>query len=352
MMYRYKCTIAYEGAAYEGWQSQKNGRSIQEQVEAVLQRLTGKKINVIASGRTDAGVSASAQVCMFDTDRHMTGRKWQGAINAFLPDDIHIVKCEEADPVCFHARYNVRWKKYVYRIHMGEYDVFTRNIACQCPLMLDTDAMREAIPYLIGTHDFTSCNSSPLSEYPDQVRTVFDIDMKVEGNMITLTFRGKGFLRFMVRMMAGALMEVGKHKHAPSYIKEMLDAKDKSFPHKNAPANGLRLEEVNYFDILSLSEEGMVREFLYNDVLPEGYTITQLEEMVKKQEGIVLYAFTTRHSQEMLGIFVKDENQGILYVYDEKNLPAAKSLEEGLSAWCTVHIGPGALHIKTAQVKS
>lgn len=333
MMHRYACKVSYIGIGYEGWQSQTRGTSIQEVIEAVLEKIAQKKINIVASGRTDAGVSASAQVFMFDTDKEMSARKWMGAINGFLPKDIHIIDCEEVDSVRFHARYNVRWKKYVYRIHVGNYDVFTKDIAYQCPIALDTKAMKEAIPFLIGTHDFTSFNSSPLSEYPDQVRTIFDIELKEEGDLITITFCGKGFLRYMVRMMSSALIEVGKHKYAPEHVKEILDAKAKDVPHRNAPACGLCLEEVNYFEICALCEEGMIREYLAMDTLPEGYTLEELEQMVKHSSDGMRFIFTSRHSQEMLGYFIVDEKQGYLYVSCQESMAKGRALLPQLKEW-------------------
>ncbi len=348
MMHRYACRVAYDGAGYEGWQSQTRGTSIQEKIEEILSGICQKKINITASGRTDAGVSASAQVFMFDTEKEMSGRKWMGALNGALPPDIHIMDCQEVDPVLFHARYNVRWKKYVYRINTGPYDVFTKDTAYQCPVKLDVAAMRQAIPYLTGTHDFTSFNSSPLSEYPDQVRTIFDINLETDGDMIILTYRGKGFLRFMVRMMSSALIETGKHKFAPEHVKEILDAKAKNTPHKNAPACGLRLEEVNYFEICALNEQCMVREYLFNDPLPEGYELFQLEKIVKEKERDKVYAFTSRHSQKNLGRFEIHDGQAEMIVFAEADQEKAASLIPQLETWlkkqgytghCTIRIG-------------
>lgn len=333
MMHRYACVVAYDGANYEGWQSQTRGTSIQEKIEEILSRITEQKINIIASGRTDAGVSASAQVFMFETEKEMKPRKWMGALNGALPGDIHIMDCQEVDPVLFHARYNVRWKKYVYRINVGPYDVFTKDTAYQCPVPLDVEAMKQAIPYLIGTHDFTSFNSSPLSEYPDQVRTIYDIQLSSAGNQIILTFRGKGFLRFMVRMMSSALIETGKHKYPPEHVKEILDAKAKNAPHKNAPACGLRLEEVNYFEICALNEQGMVREYLFGDDLPEGISLEELERRVKEKTDDRMYVFTSRHSQENLGCFYLTNGQGTLAVFDAKDQANALSLKEQLETW-------------------
>ena len=121
-MTRLKCTVSYVGKGYDGWQSQKNGKSIQEHLESIISSIENREVHIIGSGRTDAGVSARAQVFCFNTERDMSERKWMGAINAFLPDDIHIMRVEKV-PDTFHARYCVRWKKYTYRINDGPYDV-------------------------------------------------------------------------------------------------------------------------------------------------------------------------------------------------------------------------------------
>ena len=326
-MMRYKCVVSYVGRNYSGWQSQRRGDSIQEILEAVIERITQEKVNVIGSGRTDAGVNAKAQVFMFDTKREMPARKWMGAINAFLPDDIHIMSVEEED-ACFHARYNVRFKQYNYRINHGPYNVFTKDTAFQCPIHLDVEKMREGIHYLVGTHDFTSLNSSSLEEYPDQVRTVSSIILTEEDGVITLAFVGKGFLRYMVRMMASVLIEVGKHKYEPSHIQEILDAKRKSFPHKNSPAEGLTLEYVDYFKTLALHETGMVREFLKgDDTSCTNRELAALEQAIKENASHQFYAMTTRHSQELLGYYEINQGQASIHILEEeRGIPLANIL--------------------------
>ena len=203
---RYKCVVSYVGDHYEGWQSQTRGTSVQEQIEKVLEKIAQTKITITASGRTDAGVNARGQVFMFDCERNMNARKWMGAINAFLPDDIHILSVEEKDSI-FHARFNVRYKTYTYRINNGPYDVFSREYACQFPYPLDIEKMNACIHLFQGTHDFTSFNSSSLAEYPIQVRSIYDVSCKKDGNMLSLTFTGKGFLRYQVRMMSAAILD-------------------------------------------------------------------------------------------------------------------------------------------------
>ncbi len=256
---RYKCTVSYIGKNYCGWQSQRNGDSIQEQIEHALYRLTGQKVNILASGRTDKGVNASGQVFHFDTDKVMRPRKWQGAINAFLPDDIHICSVEEAGPH-FHARYCVRKKTYAYRIHFGEADVFSREYAYQCPYAVDVGKMKDAAKYLVGKHDFAALCSNSFKETPDQVRTIYDISFEKERDMLTIRFTGDGFLRYQVRMMSALLLEIGQGRRKAEDIPVILASRSKRLARKNAHPEGLTLEKVEYFRILAESESTVVKE--------------------------------------------------------------------------------------------
>lgn len=333
-MKKYKCTVAYVGANYSGWQSQLNGRSIQEQIEFVIRNITHEKINITASGRTDAGVNAKGQVFMFESNLEMTERKWMGAINGFLPNDIHILNVEEVNPHLFHSRYNVRMKHYDYCIQTGAYDVFTKDTAYQYCAPLDYKKMVEASKYLIGTHDFTSLNSNSLKEKPNQVRTIFDIRFSKEGDLIRISYYGKGFLRYMVRMMTAELMEVGKGAIQPEDIQKILDARSKTISRKNAPANGLTLMEVDYFEMLALNEQGMVREFLHGDdisFLPVSFE--QLERQREEKKDSWYFAFTGRHDQNIRGYFEVDHDKTILHIFDEEDFLIAESLQKDLNAW-------------------
>lgn len=256
---RYKCTVSYIGKNYCGWQSQRNGDSIQEQIEHALFRLTGRKVNIVASGRTDKGVNAAGQVFHFDCDKVMRPRKWQGAMNAFLPEDIHICRVEEADPH-FHARYCVRKKTYAYRIHFGEADVFSREYAYQCPYEVDVEKMKAAAAFLVGTHDFAALCSNSFQETPDQVRTIYDISFQEDGDMLTIRFTGDGFLRYQVRMMSALLLEIGQDRRKAEDIPGILASRSKRLARKNAHPEGLTLEKVEYFRILAESETTVVKE--------------------------------------------------------------------------------------------
>ncbi len=302
-MKRYKCTVAYDGSRYCGWQSQRNGDSVQEQIEAVIARFTHEDIRITGSGRTDAKVNAEGQVFHFDTDLEMTPYKWKGALNGFLPKDIHIKNVEEVDDM-FHARYCVAGKRYDYRIHIGEYDVHSRNYAYQYPRELDVEKMKEGAAYLVGRHDFTTFNSNSKEETPDQVRTIYSIDIVRVKDMITLSYYGEGFLRYMVRYMTASLIEVGKGTMKPEQIKVMLEAKKKSISKKNVPGEGLTLMEVNYFRILSETEECVIRE-----VLPGDRNIPENTEFV----------LASRHTDEVYGEVFLKENEALVRLKDSKN---------------------------------
>ncbi len=328
---RYKCTVSYVGMHYEGWQSQRKGTSIQEHLEAALESITHRRTITVASGRTDAGVSARGQVFMFESDMDLSARKWMGAINGRLPKDIHVMAVEEVSRI-FHARYCVRKKTYAYRINTGPYDVFTKDCVYQCPYPLDFEKMKEAAKDLVGTHDFSSFNTNSREETPDQVRTIFSVDLSKEGDVITISYTGKGFLRYMVRMMSAQLMEVGRGKEEPSVIRSLLEHPSKLKSRRNARPEGLTLETVDYFELIALNGEGMIREYLYGDILPEDMTLKQIEAQVKEKSVPRRYAFTTRSSQELMGELVISDDC-VLTVNRKEDLAKAESLREGILQW-------------------
>ncbi len=322
---RYKCIVSYVGNHYEGWQSQTKGNSIQEQIETAIQHITQTRTPITASGRTDAGVNAREQVFMFDSERDMDGRKWMGAINAYLPDDIHIMNVEKKDEI-FHSRFNVRYKKYTYRINNGMYDVFSKDIAYQYSVPLDYEKMKECIHVFEGTHDFTSFNSSSLEEYPIQVRSIYKVECHKDGDMISLSFTGKGFLRYQVRMMVASIIDVGRGKITISDVKEMLDAKDRTVKRHNAPACGLTLEHVDYFEMIGLNENIQIREFLRGDVLcHKDWDIVDIEQRIQENRRPCVYAICTRNNQEMKGCLVLNDTNATIYLYD---LDDQKYIEE------------------------
>ncbi|CAM3610021.1 tRNA pseudouridine(38-40) synthase TruA [Erysipelothrix urinaevulpis] len=242
---RYKVTVSYDGSQFHGWQIQNEVRTVQEELEKCLSKIVKKQTTIHGSGRTDAKVHASRQVFHFDASLNMTCDNWYKALNALCPDDIYIQKVEEVDDD-FHARYDVTSKEYCYYVNMGDYDVFNKNYVYQFNHVLDVGQMKEAASYLIGTHDFTSYNATPLDEIENQVRTLYALEITQKDDVLEFKITGTGFLRYMIRMIVGALIECGKHKLNPEDIKEKLELKTKATVPFRAPAEGLYLKRVNY----------------------------------------------------------------------------------------------------------
>ena len=242
---RYKVTVAYDGNKYQGFQSQKNGLGIQDAIEKVLKLIFVKDIRIVMSSRTDAGVHAHGQVFHFDADKIINQAKLQYALNTQLPDDIYIKKIEYVDE-SFHARYSVKTKTYKYLINIGEYDVFKNGYTYQCPFKLDVELMKKGALYYLGTHDFGSFNTSSYLEYPNQVRTILKFDIKQTKNMLTITVTGTGFLRNMVRIMVGTLVDLGRGKKTLKDVKQMIDVPTKDTRRFNIDPHGLYLEKIKY----------------------------------------------------------------------------------------------------------
>ncbi|MBQ9154325.1 MAG: tRNA pseudouridine(38-40) synthase TruA [Solobacterium sp.] len=331
-MKRYKCTVSYCGAAYSGWQTQLNGTSIQEQIESALSTICVREMHITGAGRTDAKVNAWGQVFHFDTDLEMKPARWRSALNGKLPGDIRIRMVEEAEKY-FHARYCVRSKCYEYRINTGEYNVFSRYYAYQCPVELDTEAMKEASAVFVGTHDFTSFNSTTLREMPNQVRTVDSIDFRREGEELVISYTGKGFLRYMVRMMSAALIDAGRHKKSADEIRNMLEERSKRTDRRNAKPEGLTLKEISYYDILSMNDTLMIREWLKDDVIPDWYRIAH-----QTGEQPLSFVLCERRGQRVIGVLeCEPGNNAKLILEEEENMDEAGELILPLNEYLAKH---------------
>ena len=169
---RIALVLAYDGFAYNGWQSQPDGNTIQDHLETALSQLSHEAIKVIGAGRTDAGVSARAMVAHFDTNRHLETWKWVRGTNTYLPYDIRVLKAIEVDEA-FHARFDSKVKTYRYTIDRRGNNPFSFHFADQCFLPLDVEKMSDAATVFLGTHDFTSFNSSDPSL--NMIRTVHEV---------------------------------------------------------------------------------------------------------------------------------------------------------------------------------
>ncbi|MBQ0036119.1 MAG: tRNA pseudouridine(38-40) synthase TruA [Firmicutes bacterium] len=242
---RYKVTVSYDGNNYVGFQSQINGLAIQDVIEKALKKIFVKDIRIVMSSRTDAGVHAIGQVFHFDDERIIKPEKLQYAINSSTPPDIYISKVEYVDEN-FHARFSVKEKTYRYLINIGEYDVFKNGYAYQCHYKLDIDLMKEGAKLYLGTHDFGSFNTSSYSEYPNQVRTIKEFKIVQKKDMLYITVTGTGFLRNMVRIMVGTLIDLARGQKGLADVKKMVDVPSKNTRRYNVDPHGLYLVKIKY----------------------------------------------------------------------------------------------------------
>ena len=239
--------VAYDGTAYAGWQTQKNGTAVQELLEKALFSITGESLCVQGSGRTDSGVHARAQVAHFDTDARMPADKFSFAMNTRLPRDIRILYSEEAD-ADFHARFAAKQKEYRYQLAVAPHEnVFFRNYALHVHNEPDYDLMCAAAEKIIGTHDFAAFKSTGTT-VDSTVRTVFTSCWQKNGSMWTYIVSGNGFLYNMVRIFAGTMLAIGTHTLPPDAIERALHTRFRADAGPTAPAHGLTLWRVSYSD--------------------------------------------------------------------------------------------------------
>ena len=244
-MRRFKLTVEYDGTAYSGWQRQINGPSVQQTLEEALCHLTGERIAVTGSSRTDAGVHALGLCAHFDSASRIPPEKVSFALNTMLPPDIRVRESSLA-PEGFHARYAARGKVYRYVFcnarHMC---AIGRQYRAHVPLPLDVPLMHSEAQSLVGTHDFAAFAASG-SVARSTVRTLYRIEVVRRGEDVTLTVLGDGFLYNMVRIIAGTLAEVGAGRREPGAMARALETGDRLELGYTAPACGLTLLAVLY----------------------------------------------------------------------------------------------------------
>ena len=244
-MKRIKLTVAYDGTHYCGWQIQKNGITVEEVLNQTLSKFFKQDITVIGASRTDSGVHAMGNVAVFDADVTMPPDKISYAINNLLPNDIRIQQSEEV-AADFHPRYCDTRKTYEYSVYNAQFpNPMVRLYSHFVYFHLDEEKMQQAANYLIGEHDFKSF-CTPKEGVENTVRTIYEIKVRREGNMVRIRINGNGFLYNMVRIIVGSLLKVGMGMFPPEQMKEILEAKDRTKAGHKAPACGLALLEVEY----------------------------------------------------------------------------------------------------------
>ena len=240
---RYKCTLMYDGTNFHGFQIQDDLRTVQLEIENVLKIITKENTKIYAAGRTDTHVHALGQVFHFDTDIMMKEWQMKNAINSRLPSDVYVKEVEIVDDN-FHSRFSAHEKTYRYIIDLNEYNPLLAPYRYYYKHKLDYDKMKDASEIFIGEHDFKSFTKNHKIE--NTVRTIYDISFKNENNVITIEFRGNGFLHNMVRIIVAMLIEVGNKRKTKEDLKNILESKNRKLAPKIAPANALYLVNIKY----------------------------------------------------------------------------------------------------------
>ena len=241
-----KLTIEYDGKDFNGWQKQPNKLNIQGEIERAIETITGEQVDLIASGRTDAGVNALAQIANFKIENlNVPVDKIPYALNAQLKKSIRILKAEEVDER-FHSRYGCKRKTYRYVINNSEQGTaIFRYMQYHFPMRLDEAKMNEGAQYFVGEHDFSGFKASGTSA-KSSIRTIYDISVKRDGDLVIIEVTGNGFLYNMVRIISGTLLDVGIGKIKPEEIEEIINSKSRERAGKTLPAHGLTLVKVEY----------------------------------------------------------------------------------------------------------
>jgi tRNA pseudouridine38-40 synthase len=242
----FRITIAYDGGPFIGWQRQAEGTSIQGLIEDALRELDGREVAVVGAGRTDAGVHAFAQVASFTLARDTSPDVVVRSLNARLPQEIRVRSAEEV-PASFHARFSATSKQYRYRLWTADVlNPFERAYVWHLPGRLDVAAMSEAARFVEGRHDFAAFQAVGGAPGPtERVVTLSTVTMNDEG-LVTYEVEGDGFLRHMVRAIVGTLIDVGRGRRAPAWVRDVIASRDRSQAGQTAPAHGLFLVRVGY----------------------------------------------------------------------------------------------------------
>lgn len=240
--------MSYDGTNYHGFQTQKNGITIQETVEKAIEKLTGEKTTIYGCGRTDAGVHAMKYYFNFKTDSTVPADKFPLALRPLLPDDIILKNGIEVSDE-FHARYMISEKTYMYRIlNSNNPDPFLKNYAFFYPIKLDIEKMKDATSEITGTRDFKSFMASG-GQVKSTIRTVKDLHIEKKGDIIEIYVTADGFLYNMVRIITGTLISVGNGKITKDDIKNAIINKKREKLGVTVPPNGLFMFDIKYKEV-------------------------------------------------------------------------------------------------------
>lgn len=249
-MSRFKLTVEYDGRGLVGWQRQDNGLSVQQLLEEAGAKLAGHAVDIVAAGRTDAGVHASGQVAHVDIDKDLTPDRVRDGLNFWLVKENPVpqaaIVAAELAPSDFHARFSAIGRRYCYRIINRRAPLTTlRGLAWQVPKQLDAEAMHQAAQRLTGHHDFSSFRAVEC-QAPSPVKTLDRLDVVREGEEILVYAAARSFLHHQVRNMVGSLKWVGEGRWSADDLTAALEARDRRAGGPTAPPDGLFLTGVVY----------------------------------------------------------------------------------------------------------
>jgi tRNA pseudouridine38-40 synthase len=237
--------LEYDGSGFLGWQTQPGGGAVQDVLEPALTAIAGAPVGVTAAGRTDRGVHARLQVVHFDTDAQRPASAWVRGVNALLPDSVAVLWSREVDGE-FHARYSALSRTYRYELlnRAVRPALGAAHVGWFHP-PLELARMQQAAAHLVGEHDFSAFRSSEC-QAKTPIRTLHSLDIVAGGERIDFVLRANAFLHHMVRNIVGTLVYVGKGKHPPAWVKEVLDSGKRSEAAPTFGAQGLYLEKIQY----------------------------------------------------------------------------------------------------------
>jgi tRNA pseudouridine38-40 synthase len=264
--------VEYDGASFQGWQTQPNGKTLQDTLECALEKFSNIRIPVFCAGRTDAGVHAVEQVVHFNTDLDRPSHSWISGVNTFLPSSIAIrwIKkieiSDESDLHGFHARFSAHSRTYHYLLH---------NSAIRSPIWagragwffrkLDVELMQDAAQALVGEHDFSVFRAAAC-QAKSPIKHMYEVKIRQQGDLIVFTLKANAFLHHMVRNVVGALIYVGAGKQDPAWIKTLIESKDRSLAAPTFMPDGLYLAKIGYDEKWGLpqtSDENLPYSFLF-----------------------------------------------------------------------------------------
>ncbi len=237
--------LAYDGRLFHGWQTQPHGQTVQDKLETALASVSGEaQVATICAGRTDAGVHATGQVVHFDTASRRPLTAWTRGVNAHLPDGCAVQWACEVDDA-FHARFGASYRRYQYWVYRAPHAHPLVHTAAWVFQPLDVGAMQQAMPALLGEHDFTSFRAAQC-QAATPIRSLTRFELSEAGPFLCFTLQANAFLHHMARNLVGTLLEVGMGNKSSAWPAEVLAAQDRRLAAKTAPACGLTLVEVGY----------------------------------------------------------------------------------------------------------